>query len=143
MLTFLLLLFFRTAIAEPFLVITQIPRQNFKAAKFIITINGKTSESVPFKNSEEPYIRYDLGGLEDGVYTAVIKAVDAQGTESVPFTLPFKKTGLRVETSDLPDQKPGIPPSRTYQGHLRSGQDVPGKEPIQKKRPGVSDPVFF
>lgn len=143
LLVFVILLMGEIASAEPFLVITQAPRENFKTAKFIITIDGKTSEAMPFKTSEEPYIRYDLAGFADGTYTAIIKAVDAAGTESAPFTLSFKKTGLKVEASDPPDSKPRIPPSRTYQGHLRSGEETPDKAPIQKIRPNVNDPVYF
>lgn len=98
---------------------------------------------MPFKSSEEPYVRYDLAGFADGVYTAIIKAVDAAGTESSPFTLSFKKTGLKVEASEMPDAKPKIPPSTTYRGHMRPGDETPDKVPAQKIRPYMNEPVYF
>jgi predicted phage tail protein len=92
-------------------------KEDSKLTKFLVTINGKTTESTPAKNTDGTfYLKYELGGLPDGTYTATIKAVDTKGKESSPATYSFKKTGAKVEPYTPPVQKQKIAPSRNYPG---------------------------
>jgi hypothetical protein len=105
------------AFGAPFLVSDPYPKKDTKLTKFLVTINGKTSESDPAKNADGTlFLKYDLGGLPDGTYTATIKAVDTKGKESSPATYSFKKTGGKVEPYTPPVQKQKIAPSRNYPG---------------------------
>jgi predicted phage tail protein len=107
------------AFCAPYLVSDPYPKKETKLKKFLITIQGKTSESAPVKNSEGAfYLKYDLGNLPDGTYTATIKAVDSKGKESSPATYSFKKTGTKVEPYTPPVPKQKIPPSRSYPGQM-------------------------
>ena len=75
---------------------------------------------MPVKTSEGAvYLKYDIGDLPDGTYTATARAVDVKGEESSPATFSFIKIGSEVEpyTPLVPKQK--IPPSRQYQGHIK------------------------
>lgn len=106
------------AFGAPFLVSDPYATASGKLTKFLVTINGKTGESIPAMNADGAlYLKYDLGGLPDGTYTVTIRAVDIEGKESFPAAYSFKKTGERVEPyiPRVPKQK--IPPSRTYPGH--------------------------
>lgn len=106
------------AFGAPFLVSDPYPKKDAKLSKFLVTINGKTSESTPAKNADGTlYLKYDLGSLPDGTFTASIKAVDSKGKESSPATYSFKKTGTKVEPYNPPVPKQKISPSRSYQGH--------------------------
>lgn len=106
------------AFCAPYLVSDPYPKKETRLIKFLVTIQGKTSESVPAKNSEGAfYLKYDLGNLPDGAYTVTIKAVDSKGKESSPATYSFKKTGTKVEPYTPPVPKQKISPSRSYQGH--------------------------
>jgi hypothetical protein len=106
------------AYGAPFLVSDPYPRQDKGLTKFLVTINGETTESAPSKNTDGTlYLKYDLGNLPDGTYTATIKAVNAKGQESSPATYSFKKTGGKVEPYTPPVQKQKIQPSRSYPGH--------------------------
>jgi len=105
------------AFGAPFLVSDPYPKKDTKLTKFLVTINGKTTESAPAKNADGTlYLKYDLGGLPDGMYTAAIKAVDTKGKESSPATYSFKKTGAKVEPYTPPVPKQKIAPSRNYPG---------------------------
>ena len=107
------------AFGSPFLVSDPYPKQDKGLTKFFVTINGKTTESIPAINAGGTlYLKYDLGNLPDGTYTATIKAVNAKGQESFPGTYSFKKTGDKIEPYTQPVPKQKIPPSRSYPGHL-------------------------
>jgi hypothetical protein len=106
------------AFGAPFLVSDPYPKKDTKLTKFLVIINGKTSESDPAKNADGTlFLKYDLGGLPDGTYTATIKAVDTKGKESSPSTYSFKKTGAKVEPYTPPVPKQKIAPSRNFPGH--------------------------
>jgi len=106
------------AFGAPFLVSDPYPKKDTKLTKFLVIINGKTSESDPAKNADGTlFLKYDLGGLPDGTYTATIKAVDTKGKESSPATYSFKKTGAKVEPYNPPVPKQKIAPSRSFPGH--------------------------
>jgi hypothetical protein len=121
LLIFLFLLISRIALGTPFLVIEETPGQSFKPIKFVVTIDSKTSEFKAFKNSEGfIYLQYDLGNLSDGIYTAIIEGVDGKGVKLSVATYSFKKSSLGVESYTPPVPKQKIPPSRGYQGHIRS-----------------------
>jgi len=110
--------FSTSALCAPFLVSDPYPKKETKLTKFLVTINGKTLESTPAKNSDGAlYFRYDLGGLPDGTYTAAIKAVNTKGKESSPATYSFKKTGSKVEPYTPPVPKQKIAPTRSFPGH--------------------------
>jgi hypothetical protein len=105
------------AFGAPFLVSDPYPKKDTKLIKFLVTINGKTTESAPAKNADGTlYLKYDLGGLPGGTYTATIKAVDTKGKESSPASYSFKKTGAKVESYTPPVPKQKIAPSRSYPG---------------------------
>jgi hypothetical protein len=109
---FVFLTISRIAFGAPFLVSDPYRSKESKPTKFLVTINGKTSESMPVKNSEGfVYMKCDLGNLPDGTYTAVIRAVDAKGKESSPASYSFKKTGTKVEPYTPPVPKQKIAPS--------------------------------
>ena len=106
------------AFGAPFLVSDPYPKKDANLIKFLVTINGETTESVPEKNADGSlYLKYDLEGLREGTYTATIKAVDAKGKESSPATYSFKKTGAKVEPYTPPVPKQKIAPSRNFPGH--------------------------
>ena len=106
------------AFGAPFLVSDPYPKKDTKLTKFLVTINGRTTESAPAKNADGTlFLKYDLGGLPDGTYTATIKAVDTKGKESSPATYSFKKTGAKVEPYTQPVPKQKIAPSRSFPGH--------------------------
>jgi hypothetical protein len=106
------------AFGAPFLVSDPYPKKDLKLTKFLVTINGKTTESTPAKNADGTfYLKYDLGSLPDGMFTASIKAVDSKGKESSPATYSFKKTGTEVEPYTPPVPKQKIAPSRNFPGH--------------------------
>lgn len=106
------------AFGSPFLVSDPYSGQNKGLTKFLVTINGETTESAPSKNTDGTlYLKYDLGSLPDGTYTATIKAVNAKGQESSPATYSFKKKGGKVEPYTPPVPKQKIQPSRSYPGH--------------------------
>jgi len=106
------------AYGAPFLVSDPYPGQDKGLTKFLVTIDGTTTESAPAKDADGAlYLKYDLGGLPDGTYTAIIKAVDGKGKESSPATYSFKKTGGKVEPYTPPVPKQKIQPSRSYPGH--------------------------
>lgn len=106
------------AFGSPFLVSDPYPPKESKLSKFLVTIDGKTSESSPAKNSDGSfYLKYDLGELQDGTYTVTIKAVDTSGKESSPATYSFKKIGSQVEPYTPPVPKQKIAPSRTFPRH--------------------------
>jgi hypothetical protein len=106
------------AFGAPFLVSDPYPAKDSKLSKFVVTIDGKTSDSTPAKNPDGSlYLKYDLGGLQDGTYTITIKAVGTDGKESSPAAYSFKKTGSQVEPYTPPEPKRKIPPSRSYPGH--------------------------
>jgi hypothetical protein len=106
------------AFGAPYLVSDPYPKKDTKLTKFLVTINGKTTESAPAKNADGTlFLKYDLGGLPDGTYTATIKAVDTKGKESSPATYSFKKTGVKVEPYTPPVPKQKIAPSRSFPGH--------------------------
>jgi hypothetical protein len=106
------------AFGAPFLVSDPYPRKDTSLSKFLVTINNKTGESVPVRNADGSlYLKFDLGGLPDGTYTATIKAVDTKGKESSPATYSFKKTGAKVEPYTQPAAKQKIAPSRNFPGH--------------------------
>jgi predicted phage tail protein len=113
---FLILVFLAAstiAFGSPFLVSDPYRNKDAKLTKFLVTINGKTSESMPVKNSEGHfYLKYDLGSLPDGTYTAEVKSVDTKGKESSPASCSFKKTGTKVEPYTPPVPKQKIAPSR-------------------------------
>jgi hypothetical protein len=105
--------------AEPFLVSDPYPIKGAKPIKFLITIDGKTSTSMPVKNSEgSVYFKYDLGSLSDGTYTVAVKAVGAKGVESPSTTYSFKKIGSKVEPYTPPVPKQKIAPSRESPGYI-------------------------
>jgi hypothetical protein len=105
------------AFGAPFLVSDPYPKKDTKLTKFLVTINGKTVASDPARNADGTlYLKYDLGALPDGTYTATIKAVDTKSKESSPTTYSFKKTGAKVEPYTPPAAKQKIPPSRNYPG---------------------------
>lgn len=107
------------AFGAPFLVSDPYPKDNKGLTKFLVTIDGKTTESVPAKNADGTlYLKYDLGGLQDGTYTMTIKAVNAKGQVSSPATYSFKKTGGKVEPYTPPVPKQKIAPTRSYPGHM-------------------------
>ena len=115
-----LLIISSMAFGAPFLACDPYPVKGPQPIKFLITINGKTYESMPVKTSEGAvYLKYDIGDLPDGTYTATARAVDVKGEESSPATFSFIKIGSEVEpyTPLVPKQK--IPPSRQYQGHIK------------------------
>lgn len=98
LLIFVFLLISTIAFGEPFLVSDPYPDKGNKPAKFLITINGETHESMPMNTPEgSVYLKYDLVNLSDGTYTAAAKAVDAKGVESSAVTYSFTKTGTKVE----------------------------------------------
>lgn len=106
------------AFGAPFLVSDPYPKKDTKLTKFLVTINGKTTDSAPAKNADGTlYLKFDLGSLSDGTYTATIKAVDAKGKESSPSTYSFKKTGAKVEPFTPPVPKQKISPTRSFPGH--------------------------
>jgi hypothetical protein len=106
------------AFGAPFLVSDPYPKKDTKLTKFLVTINGETTESIPAKNADGTlYLKYDLGELPDGTYTVTIKAVDTSGKESSPATYSFKKTGSQVEPYTPPVPKQKIAPSRSFPGH--------------------------
>ena len=106
------------AFSAPFLVSDPYLPKESKLSKFVVTIDGKTSDSTPAKNPDGSlYLKHDLGDLQDGTYTITIKAVDTDGKESSPVTYSFKKTGSQVEPYTPPEPKRKIPPSRSYPGH--------------------------
>ena len=50
------------AFGAPFLVSDPYPKKDTKLTKFLVTINGKTSESAPAKNADGAlFLKYDLG----------------------------------------------------------------------------------
>jgi len=103
----------------PFLVSDPYPKDDKGLTKFLVTINGKTTESMPAINADGTrYLKYDLGDLPDGTYTMTIKAVNGKGQESFPATYLFKKTGGNVEPYTPPVPKQKIAPTRSYPGHL-------------------------
>jgi hypothetical protein len=107
------------ALGSPFLVSDPYPKDDKGLTKFLVTIDGRTAESIPAKNAAGTlYLKYDLGDLPDGTYTATIKAVNAKGQESFPATYSFKKTGSKVEPYTPPVPKQKIAPTRSYPGHL-------------------------
>lgn len=107
------------AFGAPYLVSDPYPKDDKGLTKFLVTINGKTTESTPAIHADgTPYLKYDLGDLPDGTYTMTIKAVNAKGQESFPATYSFKKTGGKVEPYAPPVPKQKIAPSRSYPGHL-------------------------
>ena len=106
------------ALGAPFLVSDPYPAKDSKLSKFVVTVDGRTSDSPPAKNPDGSlYLKYDLGDLQDGAYTITIKAVDTDGKESSQAAYSFKKTGPKVEPYTPPEPKRKIPPSRTYPGH--------------------------
>jgi hypothetical protein len=113
----LFLIVYTFAFGAPFLVSDPYPKKDTKLTKFLVTINGRITESAPAKNADGSlFLKYDLGGLPDGTYTATIKAVDTKGKESSPATYSFKKTGAKVEPYTPPVRKQKIAPSRNYPG---------------------------
>ena len=110
----------KIAFGAPFLGCDPYPVKGPEPVKFLITINGKTYESVPVKTSEgSVYLKHDIGDLPDGMYTATAVAVDAKGEESSSATYSFKKVGSEVEPYTPPVPKQKIPPSRQFQGHIK------------------------
>jgi hypothetical protein len=106
------------AFGAPFLVSDPYPKEDVNLKHFLVTIIGKTRESVPARNADGTfYLNYDLGDLPDGTYTATIRAVDTKGKESGPATYSFKKNGTKVEPYNPPVPKQKIAPSRSYPGH--------------------------
>lgn len=106
------------AFGKPFLVSDPYPKSS-KLKKFLVTIDGVTTESMPGKNSDGlAYLRYDLGNLPDGIYTAVVKAVNTKGAVSAPAAYSFKKTGSKIEPYTPPVPKQKRAPTRTYPGHI-------------------------
>jgi hypothetical protein len=107
------------AFGGPFLVCDSYPKKS-KVKKFLVTINGKTVESMPAKKPDDgsAYLKYDLGSLPDGTYTASIKAVNTRGAVSPPSVYSFKKAGTKVEPYTPPVPKQKRPPSRYYPGHM-------------------------
>ena len=88
--------------------------------KFVVTIDSKITESIPARNTDgSVYLKFDLGGLPDGIYTASVKAVNRKGVESTPATYSFKKDGTEVVPFAPSPPRHKIGPSRTYQGHLK------------------------
>jgi hypothetical protein len=119
-LIFVFLTISKIAFGAPFLGCDPYPVKGPQPVKFLVTINGKTYESVPAKTFEgSVYLKYDIGDLPDGVYTATAVAVDAKGEESSSATYSFKKVGSAVEPYSPPVVKQKIPPSRQYQGHIK------------------------
>jgi len=107
-----------TAFGEPFLVSDPYPGEG-KLGKFLVTIDGKTTESMPEKSADgSVYLKYDLGNLPDGTYTATIEAVNAKGAVSPAAVYSFKKNGSRVEPYTPPAAKQKRAPSRSYPGHI-------------------------
>ncbi|OPY71242.1 MAG: hypothetical protein A4E62_01378 [Syntrophorhabdus sp. PtaU1.Bin002] len=118
---FLVLMFLAgatVAFGRPFLVSDPYPKGG-KLKNFLVTINGKTTESMPAKNSDGlAYLRFDLGNLPDGIYTATVKAVNTKGAVSLPASYSFKKAGSKVEPYTPPVPKQKRAPTRTYPGHI-------------------------
>ena len=105
------------AFGAPFLVSDPYPPKESKLSKFLVTIDGKTSESSPAKNSDGAlYLKYDLGNFQTELTQLTIKAVDTKGKESSPATYSFKKTGAKVEPYTPPVPKQKIAPSRSFPG---------------------------
>jgi predicted phage tail protein len=110
-----LLIISSVAFGAPFLACDPYPVKGPQPTKFLITISGKTYESMPVTTPEgSVYLKYDIGDLPDGTYTATAIAVDSKGNESSPVTYSFKKTGSEVVPYTPPAPKQKIPPSRQY-----------------------------
>ena len=119
-LVFVFLLTGKIACGAPFLVCDPYPTKGPQPAKFRITINGKVYESSLMRNPNgSVYLRYDIGNLPDGTYTASAIAVDSEGAESLPATCSFKKIGSEAEPYTPPVPKEKIRPSQSFQGHIR------------------------
>ncbi|OPY81071.1 MAG: hypothetical protein A4E65_01240 [Syntrophorhabdus sp. PtaU1.Bin153] len=118
---FLVLMFLAVstfAFGGPFLVCDPYPKKS-KVKKFLVTVNGKTVESMPAKKPDgSTYLKYDLGNFPDGTYTASVKAVNTKGVVSSPSAYSFKKSGTKVEPYTPPAPKQKRPPSRYFQGHI-------------------------
>lgn len=107
------------ALGAPFLVSDAYGTKNGRPVKFLVTVNGKTTESAPAKNTDgSVYLKFDLAGLPDGTYTASVRAVDHKGVESAPATYSFKKTGAEAVPYAPPAPKQKIGPSHSYRGHI-------------------------
>jgi hypothetical protein len=108
------------AFGAPFLVCEPYPVGGPQPTKFLITINGKTYESMPAKTPEgSVYLKYDIGDFPDGTYTGTAIAVGEKGAKYSTVTYSFKKTGLKVEPYTPPVPKQKIPPSKYYEGHIK------------------------
>jgi hypothetical protein len=119
-LVFVSLTIWRIAFGAPFLVCEPHPNTDVKPIKYLVTIDGNTSESIAVKNPDgSVFLQYDLGSFSDGIYTVKVRAVDAKGNESPTATVSFKKTGSEAELYTPPVPKQKIPPSRQYNGHIK------------------------
>ena len=122
------------AFGAPFLVADPYPPGGEMPVKFLVTIDGRTTESVALRNTDgSVYLKFDLGDLPEGTHAVSVKAVDAQGNESPPGVCSVRKTGPKVEILNSPGSKdfPAEPMSKTGAvGFSRYGAGTRGRGTI-------------
>lgn len=117
----LVLVFSGSCLSEPFLMSDPYPAKDPQPTKFVVTVDGTSSNAAPHRNADGSLVlKYDLGGLPDGTHTIMIKALnDAQALESGEITYTFNKTGSKISGLKVKEEKQKIAPSRSLGGYVK------------------------